>query len=338
MAWLWAEGFDNLYQPADLTNNTGFAQWSTVNFCTLPTGRGGIGKALSFGNAIVSFGVNQTECYLGFAIKAAANPTFNFIDATTNTYQATLTLDTIYGITKLYGGNSSALLYATGNNSTNLGTYGFLEIHLKTHATAGIFEVQYNGNTIASISGVKTAYSANNYFNAVFFGAGNGSAVVDDMRLFDTTTGAGTYPCNSWGGDLRVASIYPSSNSSVTWTPSGSNNWSDINNQGTQSLGTTYNTTSTVGNEDLFNLQTLSSVISEIIGVQIKGAYQETDAAAHTLEQLLHISGTDYPGAAKTLSQGWQYFTDIYPINPATGVSWVLTDVNSLIAGYKALS
>jgi hypothetical protein len=333
------EGFDNLYQSYDLAVNTGYAQWSIGSYTNLTTGRGGAGKALVLGNATVSYAYNLNEGYWGTAIKAYEDITWNFIDSSTNSIQAQLYLNYVYGYIRLYGGNGAATLYTSVNNAINLNVFGFLEVHLKSDASAGVFEVQYNGSSIGSVTGVKTAYSSNNWWSAIStVGGSSGALIVDDMRLFDTTTGPGIYPCNSWGGDLRVADAYAISNSSVTWTPSTGSNYSTINNPGTQALGTTYNTTSTVNNEDTFNFQTLSSVISEIIAVQVKGAYQQTDAAAHTVEQLLHISGTDYPGSSHILSQGWQYFTDLYPINPHTGVSWTLSDVNALVAGYKALS
>jgi hypothetical protein len=171
----------------------------------------------------------------------------------------------------------------------------------------------------------------------VISGSGGGGALIDDFRYNDTTTGPGTYPCNAWMGDLRVATLFAISNNAVTWTPLAGANWQEISETAFDG-DTTYNSTATNGNEDLFNFGTLQSVINEIVAVQLVGGYREADAGGHTITQQLKVGGTDNAGATIGLTTGYQFFADLFPVNPTTGASWSLSDVNGMEAGYKAVS
>jgi hypothetical protein len=164
---------------------------------------------------------------------------------------------------------------------------------------------------------------------------------MDDFRINDTTTGPGSYPNNTWMGDLRVDTLFAISNGPTidfTPTPNTNANYQNINNTGSTALGSTYNSTSTAGNEDEFNFQTLTGVITEVIAVQIRGGYLETDSASHTMQQFLTILGTQYAGSTWTLASTMQFFSDLFAVNPNTGASWTVTEVNDLLAGYKMLS
>lgn len=349
MAEYFHEGFDNYYQVTDLQLNVGKVQWSNISNSYLDVGRGNQGKSLVLGTAQFTTTQTFTEAFIGMGIKSQNDPQVQFWDVLTGTLQCYINISASYGYVQLYGGGSQTngqayggtLLYTSAANATNLANWAFLEIHALIDPTGGKLEVKYNNALVATISGVKTRYSGNSWFNMVaFYGNHYLPTYVDDLRLFDTTTGPGTYPCNSWGGDLRVQTVYPNANGTVTWTPLSGTNFSEINDPGTHAIGTTYNSTSTVGSEDTFVFQALSSIITEIISVQIKGAYTETDAASHTVRQLLHISGTDYgSGTDWTLASGGiTMFTDQFVTNPATSASWSLSDVNGLLGAYKAIS
>ena len=80
--------------------------------------------------------------------------------------------------------------------------------------------------------------------------------------------------------------------------PLAETNWEEVSETAFDG-DTSYNSTSTLGDEDLFNMGTLDAVIDEIVAVQIVGGYREADAGAHTFTQQLKIGGVDNAGAVK---------------------------------------
>ena len=159
---------------------------------------------------------------------------------------------------------------------------------------------------------------------------------IDDFRCNDTTVGPGTYPCNGFMGDLRVALLTPTANSAVTWTPLANTNWQEVSETAFDG-DTSYNSSSVVGNADLFTVTQVPTG-TEVIGVSVIGAYRNEDATAHTLTQQISAAGTSYAGATQSLTQMYQFLSDVFPINPTSGVSWTVADVNAMLIGYAVTS
>jgi hypothetical protein len=96
-----------------------------------------------------------------------------------------------------------------------------------------------------------------------------------------------------------------------------------------------YNYTTTIGAEDLFNCDSLVSTTLNILAVQVIGAYRKDDAQQHTLTQRVRSGTTDVGGHVIALSSSWFYSSDIYPTDPATGASWSVSGVNTMQVGYR---
>ncbi len=84
---------------------------------------------------------------------------------------------------------------------------------------------------------------------------------------------------------------------------------------------------------DLYNLDdpSLSGTINGITVVMVvrstNHAYQ---ASAYTV---IKTGGTEYNGAAQTVTKYYQSYSTTYATNPATGLAWTWADLNSLQAG-----
>lgn len=350
MALIGTEGFDHYNLATDAEFRTGVLQWAFTNSPSLVTGRGGFGKALSMLNQGISyyatFGSTYGELYFGFAMLMGAFQTLtdkavlNLVDTSLAVPQMFLQLNSILGTIGIWqaahGATPAALVASSQPNAFNGAVFDFLEVHGKIDPTAGLIEVQVNGATVVSFSG-NTQMSANGGFGALQFIPASGAWTIDDFRFNDTTTGAGMYPNNSWTGDLRVATLYPTANGTVSWTPLANANWQEVSEHAFDG-DTSYNSTATNGDEDLFTMDTLPATITEIIAVQIVGGYRETDSAAHTLTQQLTTNSSDFAGASHVMTSSYQFVTDLFVINPDTAASWTLTEINTMLIGYKAVS
>lgn len=334
MALIAFDGFDNYATAAEVNQRRGALQWSGGG--GLVTGRNGLGKALVAGESadgsvtcFASINANLSAGYFGMAMSGSF--TIEIIDGTTSTTQCYLNFSSIYGTITAYNGSGSQIGQSLPN-AFNGSLESFFEFHVVVGAS-GTLEVRVDNAPALTLDGVNTQHSSAGTFSAV----GIGSSFVDDFRINDTTTGPGAYPNNSWLGDLRVIDLQAISNGSVAWTPLTGTNWQEI----AETLfdgDTSYNSTTTVGAEDLLNFSALANTIDQIVGVQLMGAYRENDASTHTVAQHLSIGGTDYAGTARQLAVTYAFLTDLYPVNPATNASWTLADVNSILAGYALAS
>jgi hypothetical protein len=92
---------------------------------------------------------------------------------------------------------------------------------------------------------------------------------------------------------------------------------------------------STVGHEDLFNMNALSTTPSNIYVVVAKAYASKSDTGARTISAHLKSGATDVAGVsvAPPTTFGW---TACYTeTDPATSATWTLTGVNAAQGGYK---
>lgn len=335
MALIAMDGFDNYSTWSNMLQRRGVLQWTTSGYTnnSIVAGRNGIGKALScatYNNSpTASLSTAMTEGFVGMAMTGQS--AVYFIDGISGTTQCSITFDGTYG--KITAANGSgAQIGQSAVNAFNPSLFSFFEFHVAI-GSAGTLEVRVDNAPVLSLTGVNTKNASASTFSAVKMGNGT----VDDFRINDTTTGPGAYPNKSWLGDLRVVDLSAISNASVAWTPLTGANWQQI----AEALfdgDTSYNATTAVGAQDIFNFAALASTIDQIVGVQVMGAYRENDASTHTIAQHLSIGGTDHVGTASQLAVTYAFLADLYPVNPTTNASWTLADVNAILAGYQLAS
>jgi hypothetical protein len=300
--------------------------------------------------ATATIGTLMTSIYAGCAMQvtypAGGNVSIAIIDAQTEIVQVYALSDPVSGVVSLYRGRGSntivpasdVLLAQSLPNRVNVFEWNFVEIGCVLSATVGYLEFRVNGLTAVSISGINTiAPYANNTASIIGFGAA-APWYIDDFYCNDgTTSDPGTYPNNSFMGNCRVVTLFPTQNASVQWTPLTGANWQEVSE--TEFDGdTSYNTTTTVGYTDTFNANSLISSAAEVISVWVMGGYKMTDAGARTVEQEVVMSGTTATGSAHNLNTNYNFFADKFAVNPATSASWTTTDVNNITFGYKLAS
>jgi len=228
MALLFIDGFDT-YRSSAQMNQSGW--WRNTNISSSSESeRYHVTAAGRFaGNCVVldssdlTIPVPATPIYLGFAAKfiATQDLTITFRDAA---YVSTCRMDfsvTSGSVTlRTYNYQGFDYVVATSNAGLfNAGAWNFWEISVSNSATVGSITVRLNGVTVVTIGNLNLSqYSQQLNTGTISFGCTNGF-YIDDLYLCNGTTGAGTYPNNTFLGDKRVNTLYPLANNAVQFTP-----------------------------------------------------------------------------------------------------------------------
>lgn len=352
--YVW-DGFDHYNNTSDFRARVGALNWGGSGNISFQTpGRNGLGKALvipSTNIATVRAVLQQrlANQFMGAAINCVTGcgVTLSFLDTTaSNTVQCSVYFNVTNHSVQIWRGSpgTGTLLAQTGNNVWANNVYNFIECWPIIDSTSGRVRVYLNSVLLldTGAGGVNTKQSANAWWDACQMDQSNGgtllSIVVDDFYSGDTTTGAGAHPCNTPLGDCGTITLFATGNSSVTWTPLSGTNYQMIDEVAMDS-DTSYNSTSTPGNEDLFTFGALSGSIVLIYGVQITGAYRKDDVGARSMKQALKSNVTEVYGSVFSLPDtSYSYITDQFILDPDTGLNWTVSGVNNVLAGYNLVS
>lgn len=350
MSLIGFDGFDHYAGNSDFVTRQGNLTWSNggsgVTSFTSST-RFGVGKAANASNLGYAIGntyVLMSTGYIGAAVKATPGIFGGLVAITA--------IDSFHNVQHAEGGfdSSNGAAYIKDKNGTVVSTgtvgaipsntWGYLEVRFTIgHAGVGIVTIRWNGinvlqNTTADFWNTTSGGTQSfNRFELAPKGL-NMSAVFDDVYVNDNNTDAGTFPNNTFNGDVSVTPLYAIANNSVTWTPLSGTNYQMINDV-TFNGDTTYNSTAAASSEDLFSFQSVPAYISGVIAVQLVGAFREDAVGVRTLSQHLKSSGSDVTGASRVLNTGYAYWSDFWTLDPATGINWSLTGVNNALAGYS---
>ncbi|HEU4563603.1 MAG TPA: hypothetical protein VFS05_03100 [Gemmatimonadaceae bacterium] len=139
-------------------------------------------------------------------------------------------------------------------------------------------------------------------------------------------------------GDLAIVSKLPTGAGSLTqWTPGGSapaaTNWEGVDDAAPDDA-VTLNSTTGVGNADLFAMADLSAGTPAAVMVKLRHA--KDDAGASAIAALIKSGGTTAQGADLTPTTSWQSSLTNMPNDPATGAPWAsIAALNAAEVGYK---
>ena len=354
------DGFDHYNQLADVLQRSGWLQWQTPGgnvTASLVTGRNGRGKALSITCILDTsrlpifpfrgvFADRNAEFFDGLCVRIPAGNSaiVAFGDSIGGNTQVTVVFDKTNYTVAAYrgqfgwsGASGGVFLGVSANNIWDGGVDNFFEFHLKVASSGGIIEVLGPDGTLLSLTGQNTQNTANAWADIMDLYA-NTTIIIDDFYYNDTTTGAGLVPANSYLGDSSTVTLPPIGNDAVTWTPFALSNWNEVSELAMDS-DTSYNFTSTVGNEDRFNFQAITAALSTVYAVQVTGAYRKDDGGTRTIQQSVKSGSTEVYGASHNIPDtNYAYFTDMWVLNPATSLNWTLTDINAMKAGYKLVA
>jgi hypothetical protein len=178
-------------------------------------------------------------------------------------------------------------------------------------------------------------------------------AVVAGTRYYlaylsDTTfAAAGINLSSTWGdGSQTYTGGFPSSMPSSFFAATGNanqpqisltNTWSSASSVSeiTEDGDTTYVSSATVGQEDLYTLTALPASLSAILGLTFFAYAKRADSGPRTLAVQANLSGTEVAAAnSAAIGFSYGYVQGFQPLDPA-GASWTIAHANALTIGPK---
>lgn len=240
--------------------------------------------------------------------------------------------------------SSGALVVARGGfGGTTIGTspvgsfplnsFFYLEIGTTISTTVGTVTLRVNGATVLTLTGVNNQNTAVASINQVRFNGNSGNVLNATHYYFCDSTGSS--PTNTFLGDIRVIGIFPASNAAVQFTPNGLGaNWQNAAKVPPVPL-TDFNSDSTIGDTDLFNVTAVPASTTTVLGVQLSTLAYKSTAGNRSLASEISSSGTIANGATIGLSITPLEQKDLFPLDPNGNIAWSPTSLGSLEIGYK---
>jgi hypothetical protein len=209
-----------------------------------------------------------------------------------------------------------------------------VEIKVTIDSSAGAVVVRLGGVDEINVSGVDTQTTGNAYTNLVSFFNNLPAAVsdqaLDDVYACDTT---GLAPYNDFLGEIRIETLYPTSNVSVTWTPLANTNWQEVSEHNMDS-DTSYNSKGSSG-IDTFGISGLSSTPTTIFATAVISSARKDDVKGLQYRNKLISGGTTTDGSTSALATVYQYVRDTYLTDPDTSAAWIGAGVGAVNIGYE---
>lgn len=231
---------------------------------------------------------------------------------------------------------SGVLLGSSEIGAFNCDAWFYAELKAVISETDGTVEVRINTVDTApavSVVSANTQATGRALIDGIVMGAMSGLGTV--RYKF-----GGYYVCdltgsvnNSFLGNSMVQGLLVSGAGSMT-DFSRSNpaitNWQCALNQNVDD--TLYVFDSAAGDGDLYTVQPLVNNPT-VFGVQVKGAYRQTDATQRFVKNQLKASGTLVRGASTPTDLTYAFVKDVWELNPGTGLAFTGPQVNAAEIG-----
>jgi len=284
----------------------------------------------------------QSTWILGFALRYTSGPNppvlAQFYDNTTSQMDLRLSTSGILSVTR--GG--TALTSNTSSIPLSSNTWYFIEWYLtiaNSLPTNGCI-VRINGVDAINIpAGQDTQGSTVSTANILYFGiinpqSGAGWAEFDDFYLCD---GTGSSPLNTFLGDIKVEAKFPNNLGTLSQWSSSSSSPIEAIKDSISNGDQNYIYSLIPNNESSFLTAPLSVTPATIYGLQLTHNSRKTDAGTKKIQDFIRRSGTNYPGSQASLSNEYNYYSSIYPLDPSTSSPWTAANLNAAEIGLKNL-
>lgn len=352
MALLFVDGFDSF----GTTNNgapTGLSsKWQTLSTShdgdTIVTGRFSDGMALA--PRYTSNGNNYTATpyftatatvVAGVAFRLASLPTGSdwkeimaFGSGTTTT-ECGIAVGSSGQIRVWRGSTATSIQDSTSSGLIDPNKWYYLEFKA-TIDNAGSFDVYLDGVQVAFSSNTGDTQNTDPNCTHVRLKGRTNQSVVDAIVIhFDdfyclNTSGSP----NDFLGPQHIRTILPdATGDSAQFTPMSGDNYTNVDENG-HDTDTTYVESSTTGNKDLYNFQSISG--GTINAVALYAIARKTDTTAFDLIPIAKSNGTESDAAAVLIdSTTYGPARGVYLVDPNTSSAWTDSGINAAQFGYK---
>jgi hypothetical protein len=356
MAIIFLDGFD-FYN----TIGGGKQKWDQGSTGGFTGGRFG-GQAFISGDsrqgysAIKTLPVSPATIIVGFAMfvggftgafggpEFPSHPFFIFYDGTTPQCSLWINPSTLLIELRQGLGESSPVILMTSTFVPPIGLWYYLECKV-TIGSSGSVDLHIDSQSVGAASGIQTQQSgaarvtkvAHRAYNQYSGGVQAGAWLMDDFYVIDTTDATNHV---DFLGECRIQTQYPDADGFQNdFTPSiGSTRFPNVNTHPTSyTENGKYNFSGTVGAIDLYSMGNFT-ISGTIFAVQSNLVFRKDDVGNRQIQPLMRTNATNYNGSAFPCFSTYTYASAMWEIDPATGLPWILTDLNQAEFGIKISS
>lgn len=217
-------------------------------------------------------------------------------------------------------------------------TWFYVELKATIHDTTGSVEVRINGETKLALTNVDTNAGGTGIINEVVLGAPPSTESFrkyhDDFYVCDTSGSLN----NDFLSDVKVVRLKPNAaGDSTQFTPLSGSNYTNVDEL-TPDSDTSYVYSSTAGNKDLYNVESLASAPANIYGVRVTSTMRKDDAGSLTARNVLKSGATTSNGTTVGPLTSYAAFWDYHETDPNTSAAWTNSALDSLQVGVEQVS
>lgn len=214
-----------------------------------------------------------------------------------------------------------------------------IEWEIEFSQTVGEFRLWIDNVEIINATGLDNCDTANANCRYVRSSVSNGldsDWYTDDFYITD----GARLGSSATSGNPVCISLHPDSDGGVNvWTAStGTDEFAMVDDL-TSDTDSTYNQTSTVGDESRHGCEALPSWVTDVLAVGAIAWLRKTDATARSARVLINSNSVESLGTTLTLAT--TYSGSRIPVletDPDTAAAWTLAAVNALEVGYEVVS
>jgi hypothetical protein len=216
-------------------------------------------------------------------------------------------------------------------------TWTYWEVKVVLSDTVGEVHVRLNGIAVLDLTGLDTKNAGTKtVIDAIGYPCGTSQTTtwVDDLYV---VTGTGSP--NDFLGDSVVATVYPSGNGDYSQLVGSDGNSVDnyaLVNEAGAAVTSSYVESATVGQRDFYQMADPSPG-GVILGVQVTALAENPDAGAGRSVAVGVRQGSSEAMTSNQALTGGSYVParGVFVVDPATGVAWTQSGVNSAQAGLQ---
>lgn len=197
-------------------------------------------------------------------------------------------------------------------------------------SAAGALAIRIDQEEVATLTAINTQQLAGNQINCIMLmgrtatgGLNNiAKGIFDDLVVRDSQA--------DWLPECRIQPRAPDGDgATLDLVPStGTSHYAVVDEQPVNTVD--YLQGTAVGDLDLLTVEDISVVPASIIGVNMVGFANKTDAASRAWNLGLESGGTADNGPDLSLSTDVQYYSHLRETDPDTGLEWDQTGVNAM--------
>jgi hypothetical protein len=279
--------------------------------------------------------------YAAFGFKPQALPTgdvplISFRDGATEQCDLRLTTAGKFIVTR-----NGTTIAGPGTFIITIGVYFYIEFRVKIDDATGTVDVWVNGGAGTDVtgSGLDTKNGANATADTVLFcGRVVGGFGPNDSDDFVWVSGSTAV--TRWG-DTRMEYIKPNGNgNSSQWVGSDGNSVDNylLVDETTPNDDTDYVASSTVGDIDLYTFTDVTPTTGAVKAVAVYLYARKDDAGTRTIAVATRESATNSFGGNQDLSTQYNYYREIFELNPRTAAAYTIGEVNGSEFGIKEIA